>query len=69
MRTHRLVEMANQIAMSIPDRGHAAELTAAHLRSFWTPAMIAELDAHARENGPDVSAEVHDALSILSLRA
>lgn len=63
--TDRLVAMANQIAMSVPDRGHAAERTAEHLRAFWAPSMLASLDAYAAEHGDDVAAEVHDALAIL----
>ena len=63
--TERLVAMANQIAMSVPDRAHAAERTAEHLRAFWAPSMLAALDAHATGHGDDVAAEVHDALAIL----
>lgn len=63
--TGRLVAMANQIALSVPDREHAAQRTAEHLRAFWAPSMLEALDAHVAEHGDDVSAEVHDALAIL----
>lgn len=65
MDTGRLVAMANQIAVSIPQRDQVVELTAAHLRAFWTPAMLADLQAHAAADGQDVSAEVKDALAVL----
>jgi hypothetical protein len=64
MMTTRMVDMANQIAMSVPDRDRAAEETASHLVSFWSPAMIAALDAYAADHRDDLSAEVHDALAI-----
>lgn len=63
--TARLVDMANQIAMSVPDRDRAAEETAAHLRAFWTPAMIRSLDAHQVAGAADLSAEAVDALDML----
>ena len=65
MTAQRLVDMANQIAMSVPDRGRAAEETAAHLRAFWTPAMIRALDDHATAGQGDLSAVVVDALDML----
>ena len=65
MMVGRLVTMANQIAMNIPQRDQVVELTAAHLRAFWTPSMLADLQAHAASHGEDVSAEVQDALAML----
>ena len=47
MRDDRLVTMANQIAANVPDPEHAAEQTAAHLRTFWAPVMIEDLAAIA----------------------
>jgi hypothetical protein len=61
----RLARMANQIAMSVPDRAVAADQTAVHLRSFWTPAMIDALVTEAVENPSSVSPVVHEALGIL----
>lgn len=61
----RLVSMANQIAMSVPDRSQAAQQTAAHLKAFWAPAMIEALDAHVAGHRNDVASEVLDALDIL----
>jgi hypothetical protein len=50
VRLDRIVRMANQISVSVPDGRQAAEETAAHLRSFWAPVMIADLaDVAARE--------------------
>ena len=63
--TARLVDMANQIAMSVPDRDRAAEETAAHLRAFWTPAMIRSLDERAATGRSGLRAEVTDALALL----
>lgn len=63
--TQRLVDMANQIAMSVPDRSRAAEETALHLRAFWAPSMLEALDAHAAGHREDVASEVLDALDIL----
>lgn len=65
MMTQRMVDMANQIAMNIPDRSRAAEGTANHLRAFWTPAMLRELDAYVATHQADVSIDVHEALVIL----
>jgi NADH-dependant formate dehydrogenase delta subunit FdsD len=69
VRDDRLVAMANQIAANVPDPARAAEQTAAHLRAFWAPVMIADLAAIARRT-PDVATPaVHAALSTLRLRA
>jgi formate dehydrogenase subunit delta len=68
MRTARLVQMANQISTNVPDRGRAAELTAEHLRAFWTPAMVDELAAHAADHPDELSSEVLNSLALLRLR-
>jgi len=62
-----LVKMANQIAANVPaltaeDRVAA---TAAHLKRFWTPAMIEHLRAHLREHGEDLSPAAAAALRAL----
>jgi N-acetyl-beta-hexosaminidase len=60
-----LVKMANQIAASVPDRENASVETAQHIQRFWTPAMIRELVAHARQNPTSVVPEVTRALADL----
>ena len=65
MRDARLVKMANQIAASVPDPARAAELTAAHLRTFWAPVMIDDLAAIAHDSPEAVSPAVRDALAAL----
>jgi len=49
----RLVKMANQIALNLRVHPHddAVRETAAHLRSFWTPAMRRRLADHAAAGG------------------
>ena len=65
MRDDRLVTMANQIAANVPDRAHAAEQTAAHLRTFWAPVMIDDLVAIVHDSPDAVVPAVHEALSAL----
>jgi formate dehydrogenase major subunit len=60
----RLADMAAQIAASAPDPSRVAELTAQHLTSFWTPAMIDALRAHAAQRPADVAPAVREALAI-----
>ena len=52
-----LVKMANQIAASIPAPNPEAHIenAAAHMRRFWTPAMIAKLKEHAQHGAGDLS--------------
>jgi hypothetical protein len=57
--------MANQIAASVPVQARATELTTAHLRTFWAPSMIAELDDLVRHEGALVSEPVRGALEAL----
>lgn len=61
----RLAKMANQIAASVPDAERSAELTAAHLRAFWTPRMIADLGLVAGADPEGLRADVHRALALL----
>lgn len=65
MMTQRMVVMANQIADNVPDRGRAAEETAVHLRSFWTPAMLTALREYARTHPHDLEPNVHRALALI----
>jgi hypothetical protein len=62
MITTRLVAMANQIALGVPDRAHVADQVVQHLRSFWAPFMINELAAHAAASPGDLQPEVVCAL-------
>jgi formate dehydrogenase subunit delta len=39
----RVVHMANQIARNLALENHAAAAVAAHIRAFWNPRMIADL--------------------------
>jgi hypothetical protein len=43
MNEPHVVKYANQIALNVPDRAHAAQATATHIRTFWAPSMIEEL--------------------------
>lgn len=54
-----LVKMANQIAASIPAPTPEARVAsaAAHLKRFWTPAMVAKLKHHAQHGAGDLSPE------------
>lgn len=56
---HHLVKMANQIAASIPAANPEAHIqnAAAHIKRFWTPAMIAKLKEHAQHGAGDLSPE------------
>lgn len=65
MTDDRLVRMANQIAASVPDPSHADEQTAAHLKGFWAPSMIAALIVVATDEPDRVDPAVHAALSRL----
>lgn len=52
-----LVRMLNQISanFSYEEPGRAAVDVATHIRSFWTPAMRAEILEHLRAGGEDLS--------------
>lgn len=69
MITERLVTMANQIALGVPDRGHVSEQIVTHLRSFWAPSMIDELAAYAPAHEGELHPEVLDALAVLRPQA
>jgi formate dehydrogenase subunit delta len=60
-----LVKMANQIALNLSfasDEDAAVQHTAAHLRKFWTPAMIRKLRDYIVQGGEGCSPLVHRAL-------
>jgi len=65
MITERLVTMANQIAASVPVQADAAGLTATHLGSFWSPAMIDELSEFARAHPEALTPAAAEALARL----
>lgn len=69
MITERLVAMANQIALGVPDRRHVSEQVAFHLRSFWAPSMIDELAAYAPTHEGELQPEVLAALAVLRPQA
>jgi hypothetical protein len=63
-QTH-LVKMANQIAANIPGRDDIPEQLVAHVRSFWTPAMLADLEFLTREQPDIFDADVRVAAELL----
>ena len=65
MSAEHLVKMANQIGMSVPDQSAAATLTAAHLKSFWSPSMIEELARYGVDHPEAVSTTVRSAIDLL----
>ncbi len=65
VRLDRIVRMANQISVSVPDARLAAEETAAHLRTFWAPVMIDDLDELARREPERLQPAVLSALALL----
>lgn len=62
-----LVKMANQITASIPAPNPEAHIenAAAHMRRFWTPAMIAKLKEHAGQGAGDLSPAAARAVAAL----
>jgi formate dehydrogenase subunit delta len=67
MTTEPLVRMANQIASNYAHHPpeQAATEVAAHLRSFWAPAMRAELTEYADDGGTGVDPVVVVALDLI----
>ena len=57
--------MVEQIARNIPDRSHVTQAVGDHLRTFWAPSMIAQLDAYVGNHPQEASAEVRGALKYL----
>jgi hypothetical protein len=64
-RVDRMVRMANQISVSVPDARLAADETAAHLRAFWAPVMIDDLADVARREPERLQPAVRAALALL----
>ena len=60
-----LVKMANQIAANIPARTEIPEQIAAHIRSFWTPAMRADLEFLAHQQPDLFESDVQTAATLL----
>lgn len=62
-----LVKMANQIAANVPAATAEARVTAAaaHIKRFWTPAMIEHLRGHLGEHGADLAPAAAAALRSL----
>jgi formate dehydrogenase subunit delta len=57
MSPDKMVHMANQIASFFatqPGEGQAAAV-AKHLKSFWDPRMLSQLDAHLATGGAGLS--------------
>lgn len=65
MKVDSLVRMANQISKNVPDRQHAVDQTAAHLKAFWSPEMVDALDTHVQSQPDDVDETVRAALAVL----
>ena len=62
-----LVKMANQIATNVAHQGHdaAVETLASHVKDFWAPSMLADLQAHIDVGGGDVDPIVIEAMAKL----
>lgn len=67
MQLDTLVRMGQQIAVNNAALPHdrAVARIAGHLTSFWTPAMIAEIQAYAATGPDDLDPLLLDALSSL----
>lgn len=61
-----LVKMANQIAANAPVPSASASQVATHLRTFWTPAMRADLTEVAKGHPGLLRADVISALESLA---
>lgn len=61
-----VVRMANQIALNVPDRANAAQATATHIRTFWAPSLIEDLQALVAANPTCVNDIVLAALAELN---
>ena len=67
MQLDTLIRMGQQIAVNNAALPHdrAVARIAGHLKSFWTPAMIAEIQAFAAAHPSDLDPLLADALSAL----
>ncbi len=61
-----VVRMANQISLNVPDRANAAQATATHIRTFWAPSLIKDLQALVAVNPTCVNDIVLAALAELN---
>lgn len=69
MNVERLVSMANDIGdyfASDPDRRHAVEGIAGHLRQFWDPRMRKAIIAYYQTGGEALTPLVKDAIARLA---
>ena len=69
MPIETLIRMGQQIARNnaaLPPQ-RAADRIARHLKTFWTPAMIAELEAYAAVSPGELDPSLMAALSQLAL--
>jgi len=67
MHVETLVRMAQQIAINnsaVPFEESAAKI-AGHLRAFWTPAMLRELEAYAAFSPRELNPRLIAALDLL----
>jgi formate dehydrogenase subunit delta len=57
MSPDKMIHMANQIATFFATQpgDHQAEAVAKHLKSFWDPRMLSQLDAHVAAGGAGLS--------------
>ena len=67
MQLDTLIRMGQQIAVNNAALPHdrAVARIAGHLKSFWTPAMITEIQAFAATHSGDLDPLLVDALSAL----
>ena len=67
MSPEKMVRMANQIAtfFSSQPGGEQAKEVAGHLRAFWEPRMLRQLEAHVDAGGEGLSPLVIEAERIL----
>lgn len=66
MTESSVVRMANQIALNVPDRANAAAATATHIRTFWAPSLIEDLQAEVDDDPTCVNDIVLAALAELN---
>jgi hypothetical protein len=67
VRDETLVRMANQIAANTAGAGEGASGSRIleHMRTFWTPGMMLQLNVYARANPEALDPRVHAALAIV----
>lgn len=68
MEPTKLVRMANQIAANMdygPDESKIVAGVADHLRRFWSPPMLEEIEAYMATGDAELSPVAHQALTQL----